>query len=104
MKIYKREISPIMVYETNEYTTKRFVPTFETWYPEDQEEELRKTIFETYPEAFAEIGVALAFDERYVETNELVEENKALKKEINEMSWEISSMRSNFSRSGEMGW
>lgn len=67
MKLYKREIKPVGVYDTEELTAERLIPGFEGWYPEEQKEELCKLIFERHSEIFKNESLALIFNERFVE-------------------------------------
>ena len=72
MKIYKREIQPVGLYDSENCTCSRVVPGFETWVPEEQEEELRKAILERYPTTFAKEYMTLIFDERFIEVEPTV--------------------------------
>ena len=67
MKLYKKEIQPLGLYDTEEFTAERLIPGFEGWYPEEQKEELCKLIFERHSEAFKDELLELNFNERFVE-------------------------------------
>ena len=70
MKLYKKEIQPLGLYDTEEFTAERLIPGFENWYPEEQKEELRELIFERHSETFKNESLALIFDERFVEVED----------------------------------
>ena len=67
MKLYRKEIQPFGLYNTEEFIAERRIPGFEGWYPEEQKEELCRLIFERYSETFKDELLSLIFDERFVE-------------------------------------